>query len=149
MNMGYFKKISIGGMVYAMVVLLLGCCSVCAPRRHTPYRVIAEIQVVYQNQALETRQQFTQPEKLQRIVDYLRRIDPYGTPIEAPETVAGSDFYITLLYSDGSQRRYHQRADRYMRVEQGAWKRIDPDKALELSRLLGSMPSDNGSLRLQ
>ena len=63
------------------------------------------------------------------------------TSQEKPEETPGSDFYIVLSYSDGSQKLYRQHADRYMQKD-GVWKCIDPKKALELSRILGKMESD-------
>ena len=91
---------------------------------------------------IEKQQQFFQESSIQHILGYLRYIDPYGIPREDPESVSGRNYYIRVIYSDGSHHLYHQRADRYLRIDDGEWKRIDPEKALYLSGLLGMMPSE-------
>ena len=129
-------------MCLLLAVQLCGCCN---PDRckSEPYRVISSVRVSYKNGPLEAQRVFVSPEKIQKFVDYLRRIDSYGNPTENPETVSGSEFYIIIDYSDGSMQTYHQRADRLMRMGNGPWKRIDSKKAVELSRILGSMSSDS------
>ena len=101
-----------------------------------------KIRVAYENGSLETQRQVFQEAKMRPILDYLRYLDPYGKPREDPEQVSGSDCCITLIYSDGSQRIYRQRADRYMRIDDGPWTRIDQAKAMELKMLLWVIPSD-------
>ena len=79
---------------------------------------------------------------MQKILDYLRLINPYGTPDEDPETAVGSDFHIVLSYSDGYQKFYRQKSDRYLQNTDGRWQKIDPTKAEELARLVGQLESD-------
>lgn len=105
-------------------------------------RVITAITVTYENGPLNTRRHYTTDIKMQQILNYLRRIDPYGQPETDPETAGGSDFYIELTYSDGSRQLYRQKADRFMLDADGIWKRIDPGKAAQLSKILGLMESD-------
>ena len=140
--MKLFQKIYGIFLCLAILFSLGGCCRESQGQRASAYRIITEIQAVYQNDGIEVRRQFFAPEKLQAVVDYLRRIDPYGVPYENPEQVGGRNYILTLHYSDGSVRRYHQRADRYLRQDDGPWKRIDPQQALELSGLFGMMGND-------
>lgn len=141
MKFGIFKKSSGWFFVPVLLLLLAGCCRI-LPRKEGPYRVVTQIQIAYQNGSLVAQRQFFREDKIQTILCYLRIIDPYGTPKEAPEQTPGSDFYITVWYSDGTKQVYHQHSDRYMRLNGGPWKRIDPQKAIDLSHLLGMMSSD-------
>ncbi len=141
MKFGFFKKRPGWIAFWGLLFLLMGCCRITPSQPHA-YRVITQIQITYQNGPLSAQRQFFQEEKIAIILDYLRYIDPYGTPSENPEEIPGSDFYITVIYSDGTKRLYRQRADRYLRVENGPWKRIDPRKSIDLSHLLGMTPSD-------
>lgn len=136
------KQRRIQAMGIWLILLLTGCGLSNAIQKPSAYRVITEIYVDYQSGPLQEQWLFSTPEKMQLIVDYLRSIDPYGAPGEVPEETPGSDFQIKLLYSDGSLRHYHQHADRFMRIDDGPWKRIDPQKALELSQILGQLSSD-------
>ena len=126
----------------AIFSLISGCCRILHNEKSAPYRVVTQIHVTYENGALETQRQISQEAKMRPILDYLRYLDPYGRPQEDPELVSGNDCCITLHYSDGSQRIYRQRADRYMRIDDGPWTRIDQAKAMELKMLLWVIPSD-------
>lgn len=141
MKIDWIRKICILSLP-PVLLLLTGCCRILGDRDHAPYRVVTQVHVVYENGALATRRQFFQQGSIRQILDYLRFIDPYGIPYEDPAQAEGRNYYITLVYSDGSQRVYHQRADMYMRIDGGPWKRIDPQKALILSGLFGMMPGD-------
>ena len=137
--MGILRRIQATGM---MLILFLSGCGFSNTQKPPTYRVITQIQVDYQGGPLQAQWLFSSPEKMQLSVDYLRSIAPYGSPSEVPEEMPGSDFQIELLYSDGSSCHYHQRADRFMRIGDGPWKRIEPQKALELSQILGQLSSD-------
>lgn len=138
--MDSYRKIFI--WLLPLFLLMTGCCRIFRSRDAVPYRVVTEVRVTYKNGTLENHRQFFQEENIHNILAYLRYIDPYGTPKEDPEQVSGRIFDIYVVYSDGSKRLYQQRADRYMRINGGPWKMIDPQKALALSGLFGMMPSD-------
>ena len=140
MKFDFYRKIFV--WMLSLILLLAGCHRIWEKRSTTAYRVITEVHVVYKNGPVETHRHFYQEGSIRVILEYLRHIDPYGIPRENPETAAGRDYHITLVYSDGSQRVYHQRADQYMRIDGGDWKRIDGQKALYLSGLLVMMPSE-------
>ena len=138
--MSVSKKVFLILPVLALV--LVGCCRIFHRPASVPYRVITQGQVYYENGALQGQRQFFREENIRNILAYLRYIDPYGTPKEDPEQAGGRIFDIRVIYSDGSQRRYEQRDDRYMRINGGPWKEIDPQKALALSGLWGMMSGD-------
>ncbi len=141
MKIGLLKKMCICSMTL-FLLSLSGCCRILWEKDPGPYRIITQVNVAYQNGTLTTQRDFYREESIRHILDYLRYIDPYGIPQEDPEQAQGRIYYITLIYSDGSRRIYEQRADQYLRVEGGVWKRIDPQKALYLSGLFSMMPGD-------
>ena len=128
------------------VFLLSGCCRTPFDGKDSTYRVVTQVQIVYENGDMHGQRQFHREESIQVILEYLRHLDPYGRPYEDPETVQGRNYYISVIYSDGSQHLYHQRADRYLRIDGGPWKRIDSQKALYLSGLLGMMPREESQI---
>lgn len=131
-------------IIFILLGLLCAGCGYHAPIATMPtHKVVTGIDITFQNGPLYARRIYSDNEKMSAILHYLRSIDPYGTPQEVPEQVAGSDFYIVLNYSDGSQKLYRQHADRYLQEGSGSWKCIDPKKAMELSRILGQMASDS------
>ena len=143
MKFDFFKKLFV--CLLSLLLLLVGCC-ILDRQKPASYRVVTEVQVIYQNGALKTHWHFYQESSIRIILEYLRHVDPYGIPREDPQTINGRDYHITLIYSDGTQRVYHQQADQYMRIDNGDWKRIDEQKALYLSGLLGMMSSEEAPL---
>lgn len=130
-------------LVLGLALLLSGCSRWTPSAADEPlYRVVTGVSVTYENDAVRIVRQYTDSEKMRAILNYLRLIHPYGRPAEDPEQVEGSLFSIVLSYSDGGQKTYLQKADRFMRVDNGEWKRIDPNQALQLGELVGQMAGD-------
>ena len=130
-------------MLTLLVLLLSGCHRQPLPGASQPiYRAVTSVTITYKNGPIRTQRRYTSDEKMKRVMTYLRLIDPYGTPEEDPEKVAGSDILITLSFSDGFQKTYRQVGDRYMMEDGGKWQKIDPAKAEELGEILGQMESD-------
>ena len=128
-----------------MLLMLCGCHSAEPTGTLPPGRVVVQIRVLYQNGQLQTYREYSSTEKMRAILNYLRWIDPYGTPKEDPETVEGSLFRIEMVFSDDSRKVYLQKADRYMLVEGHDWKYIDPKNAMTLGTMLGKMESDGST----
>lgn len=131
-------------ILLSVLLLLTAGCKWQSPSQTAPseYKVVTQIHVVYHRNPIVSEGYFSDPEKMQQILLYLRQISPYGRPSEDPEAMEGSDYYITLHYSDNSRKVYQQRSDRFMRINSGPWKRIDPKKAVTLSQILETMDSD-------
>ncbi len=108
-----------------------------------PFRLVTGIDVSFDNGPLHTQRHYTASAKIRSILHYLRWIDPYGSPEENPEDVPGSSIQITLTYSDGTQKHYAQKADRYFLEEGKSWLRIKPEDARILCQMLGEMESDS------
>ena len=105
-------------------------------------RVVTGIAVTYLNGPIQCQRQYSNPDKMQQILDYLRTAAAYGVPAEDPENTAGSDFYIVLSYSDGCQKYYRQKANRFLRDTDGIWKKLDPSRGAKLGQIIGQMESD-------
>ncbi|MBE6958262.1 MAG: hypothetical protein E7447_03825 [Ruminococcaceae bacterium] len=135
------KALRIIFLIFLLETLLTGCCPLDNPDS-VPYRVVTQVDVVYENGAMQLHRQYFQEENIRPILDYLRFVDPYGTPRENPEQLNDRKYEITLTYSDGSQFRYQQRADRFLRIGDGPWKCIDPRRALYLSGIVGMIPGE-------
>ncbi len=132
------KKAAI--VILMCTLLLAGCAR--ESTRQEQFRVVTQVDVAYENGPLQARRHYTQSVKMRPILNYLRWIDPYGLPEEDPEDLAGSSIRITLTYSDGSSKDYVQKGDQYLMEEGKAWRRINPQNAQTLARILGEMESD-------
>ena len=127
-------------LLTVLSAFLWGCSRRDAPQNAGP--VVTRIAVTCQNGPVQTQRSYTSPVKMRAILNYLRWIDPYGVPQEDPEQVDGTLFRIVMIFSDGSEKVYLQKADRYMQIDGAPWKTVDPQKALTLSQILGQMKSD-------
>ena len=138
------KMIKIAWIIFAVCILLLtGCRSSASQQIPVPVcRVVTQVTVTYENGPIQASRCYTSGEKMQQILNYLRLIDPYGHPDEDPETSGGSSYHIILSYSDGCEKVYKQKSDRFLKEGSGPWKKIDPTEAEELGRLMGRMESD-------
>ncbi len=88
---------------------------------------------------------YTQPQKMETILYYLRSLEDLGSADTDPERIMGDRFKITVIYSDGSRRLYRQQADRFLSRDDRPWRTVDPQKAALLYPLLVSMPPDQPS----
>ena len=138
------KRISI---IFIPIILLFGCllggCSKAIGKPQEPLSsVVTSITVNYTNGPLHALRHYTHDEKIRHFLNYLRRIDAYGTPQEDPEAAPGSDIHIVLCYADGLLKVYRQKSERFLKEGDAPWKRIDATKAQGLGYLLGAMESD-------
>ena len=121
------------------VLFLSGCRQQSEPPRPT---VVTGITVTYENGPISAQRYYSTSAKMRAILNYLRWIDPYGVPEVDPESVNGGSFSIVLSYSDGREKLYRQKADSYLLEEGCPWRKIDPDRAMTLGKMLGEMESD-------
>lgn len=129
------------------IILLFGCllsgCSKAVEKPQKPLSsVVTSITVNYTNGPLHALRHYTNDEKIRHILNYLRRIDAYGTPQEDPESTPGSDIHIVLSYANGLLKVYRQKSERFLKEGNAPWQRIDATRAQGLGYLLGKMESD-------
>ena len=128
--------------LFLSIVLFHGC-SVAEPSNSgTAGRVVVKITVSFENGPLKAYREYTAADKMQYVLNYLRYIDPYGTPKENPETATGNEYRIALVYPNGQEKIYRQKSDRFMQMHDGTWKEINPQKAQKLAEILGYFQSD-------
>ena len=122
--------------------VLFGCNGKKNDQFQSQSKVVTAITVIYENGNLRRQSVYTADNKMRAILNYLRWIDPYGTPAEDPESVDGSAYRITITFSNGGTKQYVQKADRYMRLDGQPWQSIDPKNAATLGQMLAKMESD-------
>lgn len=85
---------------------------------------------------------YTQPEKMEWILNHLRQRKNLGTAQTDPERLLGDAYRIDICLSDGTHHVYYQRADRYFSRQGHAWQKTDPDQAAALRAFLQKISSD-------
>ncbi len=114
----------------ALLILTAWGCG--AGKEPQPARVVTEITVICSGSASMTRRYFNTAEKMQLILQRIREIGLRDTPDMDPEPIRARLMHITLSFSDGSQKIYSQKGDRWFRENGNAWKEVDPVKGAQL-----------------
>lgn len=136
--MGKAWKFSI---LFLCVIFLWGC----QPKKPQSPRLVTMIRVSGVHQDIPLDVIYTQPQKMETLLYYLRSLEELGQAETDPERIMGDRFQITVSYSDGTRQIYRQRADRFLSRNDRPWKNVDPQKASLLYPLLMSMPADHSS----
>ena len=126
-----------------LLCLLLSGCSMgqimSAPSR---CRVVTQVAVTAARHGAVTNHHYTQPEKMEQFLNYLRLLQPHPPVDVTPETFRADAYEITLTLSDGNRTVYRQLHDQYLQCNGGKWQKIDPKLGSRLSALLDSLPED-------
>lgn len=96
---------------------------------------------VVQDQKLLHRQ-YTDPQKMETVLSYLRAMDGPVTNCADPERYAGPRYRLELSYSDGSKSYIFQHADRFLSRDFQPWQEINPNYAQFLLPMVQNMGSD-------
>ncbi len=136
------KNMSIFILFLLAIAALLSGCNTRSKSPQPAAKVVDSIQILFENGENRLTRQYTAPTKMRAILNYLRWIDPYGTPKENPDAIHDNTFRIVMYFTDGSEKTYVQKADRYMQVDGKAWQFIDAENARTLSQMVAKMESD-------
>lgn len=129
-----FRKI----LPLLLCLLLTGCSRPPKPES----RLVTGIQVQATRDGQVLERSYTDPQKMETVLYYLRALNDRQPVSTDPERFAGRHYRISLSYSDGSTRLIFQHADRFLSEGFGPWQRVDQNKAAFLYPLLQSIPGD-------
>lgn len=122
-----------------LIFLLCGC----QKKPAAPVcRVVTGVEITCQHEDVQIRKAYTDMEKMEYVLLYLRLLKPLGKPKTAPSAVNADLYEITLQLSDGSRKIYRQKDHRYFAVDQAPWQEIAPEQAEGLYRLMRKIPDD-------
>ena len=122
------------------VILLSGCT---AKGTQPLCRVVTQVDISCQKEDVQIRRHYTDSQKMEYVLLYLRLLKPLGTPDTDPDQVDADVYEITVQLSDGEQKIYRQKDHRYLSQSGHPWKTIDPAQAAGLYQLMRQLPSDS------
>ncbi|HIT33361.1 MAG TPA: hypothetical protein IAC31_01860 [Candidatus Faecousia intestinigallinarum] len=135
----FFLKIGLSiCLLAAMLSLLLWAGN--TPLETPPQRFVTQVDIT----SAELHRQYTSPEKMDAVLNYLRQAPIYPLP-QGAAVPSGQEVDFLLTLSDGSQRRYRQQGGFYLRRETDGWKKLDEQRADMMARLLRKLPSDGAA----
>ena len=85
---------------------------------------------------------YNQPEKIQKLLHYIRALRPRGNAATDPEALGGNRCKIVFYYQNGQRQIYYLQADRYLSIDAHPWERVNPQQSAKLYRILEEMTSD-------
>lgn len=137
------KNIRIAAMVAVLVWSLCGCMHQ-SGRKPTikNWTVVSQITVTCENGSNISRKIYNDPQKMRQILNALRDLGQKFKPDADPESLPLRSYCITLTHTDGSQRIYRTKGDRYIRQCREPWQQADPEKVSELNLLLQNLSGD-------
>ena len=133
---------------YLRVIILLfcfvstGCSRHQKPPEPPKCRVVTEIVIRADNVPVPGQNRYTDPQKMIKALNCLRRLDPWELPDSNPEEETGPRYRITLAFSDGSSKTYDLIGHIYFRENGGPWFVISAVHGLRIPLLLAAVPSD-------
>lgn len=124
-------------------VLLLLCLPGAMARRQGPsLPVVDRVEVDCRQGAVHQLRRYTSGDKMSWVLNFMRLQENLGKPEEDPEAAPGDVYIVTVHLSDGRERIYRQRADRYLQKDGKPWQKIDPAWGGNFYYLLQTLPAD-------
>ena len=120
---------------------LTGCSKADIPE-HPLCRIVTQIDVTAAHNGAVNHYTYTDPPKMETMLNYLRLLFPDASASIDPETFRTDAYQITVSYSDGNQSTYYQLYNDFLKKDSGHWQQIDADQGATLYPILCSMPSD-------
>lgn len=105
-------------------------------------RVVTQVDIHGQEKDVQIHRHYTDNQKIQWVLIYLRTLNVSVKPQAPGENQTNSHYEISLTFSDGNHKVFHQTAHRFYRQQQRPWHAIDPAQAAGLYKLLRALPSD-------
>ena len=118
--------------------LLTGCNIPQTPKS----RFVTGLSVEVLQNHTHLHRRYTDPQKLETVLSYLRAMDGPVTECTDPERYDGPRYRMELFYSDGSKSYIFQHADRFLSRDFHPWQELDPKYAQFLLPLIKNMDSD-------
>ena len=124
------------------ILLCLMLCGCTGPEMPNENRFVTQVHVQLHRDGETVDWTFSQPQKMEVVLYYLRSLDQKSPALADPERFSGDRYRIDLFYTDGTGRRIYQRADRFLSEGLGPWQVVEQKKAELLYPLLKTLVSD-------
>lgn len=132
------KKILVLLTISLAVAAMCGC-----QRTRRPLcRVVTQVDIACDHEGLPIRRHYTDTEKMEAVLLYLRLLRPGDAPATDPERIDADVYEITVSLSDGQQKVYRQKDHRYFRDALNGWQNVAPERAARLYNLMRHYESD-------
>lgn len=129
--------------IWALIMAVAILCGGCNSKAPSPgWPVVSQITATIEQNNFFSRQTYTDAAKMRQILNLLRNLGQQFTPFVDPDTLNAPGCSIYVAFTDGSQRSYHIKDDRYIRTDNGPWQQADPERIGKLRQLIQTLPGD-------
>ena len=108
-----------------------------------PDRIVTGIDIYCQKPTCTVTRHYTQPEKIEAVLTYLRLLRPIGPVTPTEEARQGDLYEIVVHLNNGSHRIHRQQADSFAITRRPFWGAIDKQLGNKLPFLMALLPSDD------
>lgn len=136
------KKILIF-LFLSILFALISACGNAVPASRVPDRVVTGIDVYCQKPTCVVTRRYTQPEKVQTVLTYLRLLRPIGPMLLPPEARQGDLYEIVVHLQDGGYRIHRQYSAQYVEKSSSFLGTVDPTLGSKLPFLIALLPGDS------
>ena len=128
-------------ILIATILIIAAMCG-CQNQRKPLCRVVTQVDIACDHAGIPIRRHYTDTEKIEAVLIYLRLLNPGGAPAKNPDEIDADVYEITVSLSDGQKKVYRQKDHRYFREAIGSWQSVAPDRAARLYTLMRHFESD-------
>ena len=125
-----------------MLFMLCGCRQEAPRETEALCNYVTRVDMTCSSGGQMLYKQYTQDEKIESVLYYLRLLENDGDLQMLPRNATGADFEILLFFSDGGCRSYRQKGAAYLSQDGGPWKILKQRQGRKLMTLFKLLPSD-------
>lgn len=122
-------------------ILLPGCRKKLSAYK-VPSRIVTAVDIYCQKSTGTVLRHYTDTEKVESVLHYIRLLDPHGPTTVTAEAMQGDLFEIVVHLNDGGTRIHRQRSDTFAALHRMYWGFIDRSLGMRLTHLMALLPSD-------
>ena len=127
---------------FLLIIFAVVSLSGCGGKTEAPTRVVTGVEITTCGGTRTLRRYYTQPQKIQKVLNYLRLQESEGFADTDPERLTGTAIVIDVTLSDGSHSVYYQRGGRYLSKKYHPWQKINTNRAMEFYETICLTPTD-------
>ena len=132
----YFKYFLLSVLcLFALILFLRGSA---APKG----RYVTQVEVLLQKGSYRQKWNYTQPKKINSVLNFLRSTDPRGRVYTAQPIPDSHHYRIVLHYNDATCSTYYLQDYLYFNKNTDIWQRVSTSHAQLLYPLLQLLPTD-------
>ncbi len=130
-------------LLYLVIFLFIFSAStVTVSAKSNGLNTVTQVQVTCHRGKITTTRVYTQPHKIEAILNYLRLLDRSGRTEADPELLVKDSYEIVLYDSNGKHSIYRQRANQFFSQNAQPWTKIPQEQGSLLYPILRSITTD-------